>query len=142
MLHAMGREFGATTGRARRCGWFDAVATRHATMVNGIDELAITNIDGLDTLEAIKVCVGYRVGGTRYDHMPNDVETLAKCQPVYVEFPGWRTPTHKVRRWKNLPSRTRAYLNAIADLTGAKLTIASIGPSREQTIQLRIAGTA
>ena len=136
MLHAMGREFGATTGRARRCGWFDAVATRHATMVNGIDELAVTNIDGLDSLDVIKVCVGYRVGKTRRDHMPNDVETLARCEPIYVEFPGWRTPTHRIGRWRDLPSKTRAYLKAIAELTGAQLSIASVGPSREQTIQL------
>jgi adenylosuccinate synthase len=136
MLHAMGREFGATTGRPRRCGWFDAVATRHATMVNGIDELAITNIDGLDSLEIIKVCVGYRVGTARYDHVPNDIEALTKCQPVYVEFPGWRQPTNRVRRWKDLPARTRSYLKAIAELTGAKLAIASVGPAREQTIFL------
>src|SRR5256886_10540677 len=92
LRHAMGREFGATTGRARRCGWFDAVATRQATMVNGIDELAVTNIDGLDSLETVKVCVGYRVGTTRYDYLPNHPEALSKCKPVYVEFPGWRTP--------------------------------------------------
>src|SRR5205814_3056163 len=125
-LHSLGREFGATTGRARRCGWFDAVATRQATMVNGIDELAITNIDGLDTLETVKVCVGYRVGTTRYDYVPNNIEALSKCQPVYIEFPGWQTPTERVRRWKDLPARSRAYLKAIAELTGARLTIASI----------------
>src|SRR3989454_8975432 len=136
MLHAMGREFGATTGRPRRCGWFDAVATRHATMVNGIDELAITNIDGLDSLEVIRVCVGYRVGTTRYDYVPNDIELLSKCEPIYAEFPGWRTPTHDIRRWNKLPVRTRAYLKAIAELTGAKLAIASVGPAREQTIFL------
>jgi adenylosuccinate synthase len=136
MLHAMGREFGATTGRARRCGWFDAVATRHATMVNGIDQLAITNIDGLDSRETIKVCVGYRVGTTRYDHVPNDIEALSKCQPVYVEFPGWQTPTDKARSWKQLPARCRAYLKAISELTGVKLFIASVGPAREQTIFL------
>jgi adenylosuccinate synthase len=136
MLHKMGREFGATTGRARRCGWFDAVATRQATMVNGIDELAITNVDGLDTLEVIKACVGYRIGTRRYDYVPNDIELLSKCQPIYAEFPGWRTPTHDIRRWKELPARTRAYLKAIAELTGAKLAIASVGPAREQTIFL------
>jgi adenylosuccinate synthase len=136
LLHAMGREFGATTGRARRCGWFDAVATRHATMVNGIDELAITNIDGLDSLEVIKVCVGYRVGTTRYDHVPNDIEVLAKSQPIYRQFPGWRTPTDRARRWKELPPRTRHYLKAIAELTGARLSIASVGPAREQTLFL------
>ncbi len=136
MLHAMGREFGATTGRARRCGWFDAVATRQATMVNGIDELAITNVDGLDSLEVIKACVGYRIGTRRYDYVPNDIELLSKCEPIYAEFPGWRTPTHDIRRWNKLPARTRAYLKAIAELTGAKLAIASVGPAREQTIFL------
>ena len=136
MLHAMGREFGATTGRARRCGWFDSVATRHATMVNGIDELAVTNLDGLDTLETIKVCIGYKVGSTRYDYVPNDVEVLSKCAPIYAEFAGWKTPTHEARAWKKLPAKARAYLKAIAELTGAKLTIASVGPAREQTIFL------
>src|SRR5216110_91204 len=134
LLHAMGREFGATTGRARRCGWFDAVATRQATMVNGIDELAITNIDGLDSLETIKACVGYRVGTTRYDYVPNDIEALSKCQPVCVEFPGWQTATDKARGWKELPAKARSYLKAIAELTGARLAIASVGPAREQTI--------
>jgi len=134
MLHAMGREFGATTGRARRCGWFDSVATRHATMVNGIDDLAVTNIDGLDTVETIKVCIGYRDGKKKYDYMPNDVEVLARCQPVYAEFPGWRTPTHEARSWKDLPPKCRGYLKAIAELTDAKLFIASIGPGRDQTI--------
>ncbi|HSU56613.1 MAG TPA: adenylosuccinate synthase [Candidatus Dormibacteraeota bacterium] len=134
MLHAMGREFGATTGRARRCGWFDAVATRHACMVNGIDELAVTNIDGLDTLQTIKVCIAYRDGSKQYDYIPNDIEVLGRCQPVYAEFPGWDVPTHNVKKWKQLPSRTRAYLKAIAELTGAELAIASVGPGREQTI--------
>jgi adenylosuccinate synthase len=134
MLHALGREFGATTGRARRCGWFDAVITRQATMVNGIDELAITNIDGLDTVETIKVCVGYKVGSKRYDYLPNDIEDLAACVPQYVEFDGWRTPTDKCRTYKQLPAKCREYLRAISDLTGAKLTIASVGPGREQTI--------
>ncbi len=136
LLHQMGREFGATTGRARRCGWFDAVATRHAAMVNGIDQLAVTNVDGLDTLESIKVCVGYRCGSARYDYVPNDIEAFAKAEPVYVEFPGWRTSTHEVRDWKKLPARTRSYLKAIAELTGAKLGIVSVGPAREQTILL------
>ena len=134
MLHAMGREFGATTGRPRRCGWFDSVATRHACMVNGIDELAVTNIDGLDSVEMIKVCIGYRDGKKNYSYIPNDIEVLGRCQPVYAEFPGWCTPTHQARRWKDLPPKTRAYLKALADLTGARLGIASVGPGREQTI--------
>ena len=134
MLHAMGREFGATTGRARRCGWFDSVATRHATMVNGIDDLAVTNLDGLDTVETIKVCVAYRHGKKRYDYVPNDAQVLGECEPVYVEFSGWKTPTHKAKTWKQLPPKARAYLKAIAELTGAKLFIASVGPARDQTI--------
>ena len=134
MLHALGREFGATTGRARRCGWFDAVATQEAAMVNGIDDLAITNIDGLDTLDVIKVCVGYRLGRERVDCVPNDIELLTKCEPVYVEFPGWKTPTTQARRWQSLPVKCRSYLKAITELTGAKLLIASVGPDRRQTI--------
>jgi adenylosuccinate synthase len=134
LLHGMGREFGATTGRARRCGWFDSVATRHATMVNGIDDLAITNLDGLDTVENIKVCVAYRHGKKQYDFVPNDAQVLAECEPVYVEFEGWRTPTDKARKFADLPPKARAYLKAIAELTNAKLFIASIGPAREQTI--------
>jgi len=134
MLHAMGREFGATTGRARRCGWFDSVATRHACMVNGIDELAVTNIDGLDSVETIQVCIGYRDGKQRYDYVPNNIEVLSRCEPVYAEFPGWCSPTHEARSWKELPPRTRSYLKALAELTGAKVAIASVGPGREQTI--------
>jgi len=134
MLHAMGREFGATTGRPRRCGWFDSVATRHASMVNGIDELAVTNIDGLDSIATIKVCIGYREGSKRYDYVPNDIEVFARCQPVYAEFPGWQTPTHDARKWKDLPAKTRSYLKALGELTGARISIASVGPGREQTI--------
>lgn len=136
LLHSMGREFGATTGRARRCGWFDAVATQQATMVNGIDELAVTNVDGLDSLDAIQVAVAYRVGTQKYDYVPNDIELLQKCEPVYATFPGWKEPTTSARRWKDLPAKCRSYLKAIAELTGAKLTIVSVGPAREQTIFL------
>jgi adenylosuccinate synthase len=134
MLHAMGREFGATTGRPRRCGWFDAVATRHATMVNGVDEIAVTNVDGLDTLKTVRVCIAYRDGRKRYDYVPNDIAVLSRCKPVYAEFPGWQTPTHRTRRWRDLPPQTRSYLRAIAEFTGARLSIASVGPGREQTI--------
>jgi adenylosuccinate synthase len=134
LLHSMGREFGATTGRARRCGWFDAVATRHAAMVNGIDELAVTNVDGLDTLDVIRVCISYRVGAQQFEYVPNDIALLANCEPIYVEFPGWQSPTSKAKQFKDLPPRARAYLKALAELTGAKLSIVSVGPSRDQTI--------
>jgi adenylosuccinate synthase len=134
MLHAMGREFGATTGRPRRCGWFDAVATHHAAIINGIDEIAVTNLDGLDGVATIKVCVAYRAGLARLDYLPADIELLAKCEPVYAEFQGWLAPTTRCRKWSQLPVKARHYLRALADLTGARLKIVSVGPEREQTI--------
>lgn len=134
MLHAMGREFGATTGRARRCGWFDAVATRYAAMLNGIDELAVTNLDGLDTMAKIKVCTHYKLGRKSLDVPPTDTRELAKCEPVYIELPGWETPTGDAKTWSALPPNAQRYLEKIAELTGAKLRIASVGPSRDQTI--------
>ncbi len=126
----------ATTGLGGSWGGLDAVATRPATMVNGIDELAVTNVDGLDSLEIIRACVGYRAGSKTLNYVPNDIELLTKCEPVYVDFPGWRKPTHKTRRWKDLPVRARSYLTALAELTGAKLALVSVGPGREQTIAL------
>jgi adenylosuccinate synthase len=134
MLHSMGREFGATTGRARRCGWFDAVATRYAAMINGIDDLAVTNLDGLDGLDWIKVCTHYKVGRKRLEVPPADCRQLADCRPVYVEFEGWKRPTGDVKKWSDLPPQAREYLKAIAEITGAKLAIASVGPGRDQTI--------
>jgi adenylosuccinate synthase len=135
MLHAMGREFGATTGRARRCGWFDAVATRYARVVNGIDELAITNLDGLDTLKEIKICVAYDYRGKRIAFPPNDAEELLHCRPIYRKFAGWRKPTGAIRHFKEMPAAAQRYLNALATLTGARLRIVSVGAQREQTFQ-------
>ena len=133
-LHGLGREFGATTGRARRCGWFDAVATRYAGMINGIDEIAVTNLDGLDTLETIRVCTGYKLGRKTLEVPPSDTRQLTECVPVYEEHLGWQTPTHEARTWQDLPQRARAYLERIAQLSGGRLAIASVGPNREQTI--------
>ncbi len=136
MLHGMGREFGATTGRARRCGWFDAVATRYATMVNGIDELAITNLDGLDTVKNLQICVAYECHGKRLTYPPNDAEELLHCRPIYRKFAGWQKSTSDIRSFKKLPLNAQKYLKALADLTGAKLRIASVGPQREQTFTI------
>ena len=135
-LHAMGREYGATTGRARRCGWFDAVSTRYSTMVNGIDKIAITNLDGLDGVETIRICVAYRLDGKVIDFPPTDSDDLSRCEPVYVEMPGWLKGTEKARKFSELPPKARAYVKKISELTGAKLSIVSIGPGRAQTIQL------
>lgn len=135
-LHGMGREFGATTGRARRCGWFDAVLTRFAAMVNGIDHLAVTNVDGLDTFDTIRVCVAYKIGRKRFEHPPTDAASFAACEPVYQEFKGWKTSTTGARKWSDLPVNARKYLEAISKLTGAKLKIVSVGPGREETLFL------
>ncbi len=136
MLHAMGREFGAVTGRARRCGWFDAVATHYATMINGIDELAITNLDGLDDVDPIRVCVGYRLNGKRLKVPPCDALELENCEPVYKNFRGWNTSTRLAKRFADLPRAARDYVKEISELTGAKLTIISVGPTRDETIIL------
>src|SRR5437899_772680 len=135
-LHKLGREFGATTGRARRCGWFDAVATRYATMINGIDELAITNLDGLDHVDPIRVCVGYRLNGKRLDVPPCDAAQLDNCEAVYKEMRGWNQSTQSARKLSQLPSAARDYVKYISKLTGARLSIVSVGPTRAQTIIL------
>jgi adenylosuccinate synthase len=132
-LHALGREFGSTTGRARRCGWFDAVITRYAQMVNGIDSLAVTNLDGLDTMDSIPVCVAYELRGKKIAHLPNDAGLLAECRPIYKNFKGWKTPTTGVKKFSKLPANAQKYLKAIAELTGAKLELISVGPRRQQT---------
>ena len=136
MLHAMGREFGATTGRPRRCGWFDGVATRYAGMINGMDEVAVTNLDGLDSLASIKVCTHYKLRGETIEVPPSDVRQLAQCEPVYLELPGWQTATNGAKKFTNLPRNAQSYLHKLAELSRARLSIASVGPNRDQTIVL------
>ncbi|HEY4282703.1 MAG TPA: adenylosuccinate synthase [Chthoniobacterales bacterium] len=136
MLHGLGREFGATTGRARRCGWFDAVATHYATMINGIDELAITNLDGLDELDPIRIGVGYRLNGKRLMVPPSDATQLDNCEPIYETMPGWKRDITAAKKFSDLPVQARNYVKRISDLTGARLSMISVGPSRTQTIFL------
>src|SRR6201998_3449522 len=128
LLHSLGREFGATTGRARRCGWFDAVATRYARMINGIDELAITNLDGLDKVDPIRICVGYRLNGKRLNVPPCDAVQLDNCEPIYEEMPGWNQSTTSAKKLSQLPKATRNYVKRLGQLTGAKVSIVSVGP--------------
>ena len=135
-LHSLGREFGATTGRARRCGWFDAVATRYATMINGIDELAITNLDGLDDVDPIRICVEYRLNGKRLDVPPCDAVQLDNCEPIYEEMPGWKQSTTSAKKLSQLPLAARNYVKRLGQLTGGKISIVSVGPTRAQTIFL------
>jgi adenylosuccinate synthase len=135
-FHEMGREFGATTGRPRRCGWFDAVATRYANMVNGIDDLAITNLDGLDALSTIKICVAYKLDARKIQVIPTQFDEIKRCEPVYLEMPGWKQSTETALRYSELPPRARRYIEKISELTGARPGIVSVGAGRAQTIRI------
>ena len=129
-----GGEYGATTGRPRRCGWFDAVAVRYAVRVNGFDTLAVTKLDVLDELEEIPVCTGYRFEGQTLEEMPSDTSVLEGCEPVYETLPGWKTPTVGVRDWAMLPKNARAYIERLAELAGTEIGLVSTGPDRDQTL--------
>ena len=134
MLHNMGREFGATTGRARRCGWLDMVLIRYAVMINGADELAITNLDGLDGLDTIQVCTGYRLNGQVIDYPPATISDIEKCEPIYETHQGWKQDLSGIRSYADLPPLAKAYLDRLAELAGARISLVGIGPSREQTL--------
>lgn len=132
-IREKGFEFGTVTGRARRCGWFDAVIVRFAVRVSGLTGIAITKIDTLAGLEKIKICVGYRLGDKIIQDFPASLDDLAKCVPVYEEFNGWDDITH-ITEYKNLPVNVKRYLERIEELVGAKASIISVGPKRSQTI--------
>lgn len=135
-FHKMGHEFGATTGRPRRCGWLDIVLAQTAKKVNGIDEIAVTNLDGLDDFPIIKVCVGYEFQGRQLDRLPNAIGHFARCKPIYESISGWQTPTSHCRNWSDLPKNARSYLRKIEEWSGAKLRLISVGPDRSQTIKM------
>ena len=135
-IRKTGREFGATTGRPRRCGWFDAVVGRYAALVNGIDSWAVTKLDVLDELDPLRVCVAYECDGRRYDTVPACAALLARCRPVYQDFPGWKTSTSAVTRFQDLPVAARSYVEALCDLTGVPLGILSVGPQRASTFRV------
>ena len=132
-LRTRGNEFGAVTGRPRRCGWFDAVQVRHAVRVNGLDALAITKLDVLDGLDRVPVCTAYRAGGDTLTEFPADLRRLQTCTPVTESMPGWRTPTAGIRRSGDLPAEARAYLQRLEDLTGVPVLLVSTGAAREDT---------
>jgi adenylosuccinate synthase len=133
-LRTIGQEFGATTGRPRRCGWFDAVALRYSAMINGITRIAITKLDVLDTFEEIKICVGYEVKGKRLKSFPTDLTTLERITPVFESFPGWKEPISSVRSYADLPSNARRYVEALGGLTGTSVWLVSVGARRDQTV--------
>jgi adenylosuccinate synthase len=134
-LAMRGGEYGATTGRARRCGWFDAVALRRSVQVNGVSALCVTKLDVLDGLERIQICTGYVCGGTEQSTPPDGAEGLAACEPVYEEMPGWSESTSGVARLADLPRAARDYLERLGELTGVPVTVISTGPERDATIR-------
>jgi adenylosuccinate synthase len=134
LLCARGAEFGTTTGRKRRCGWFDAVIGRYAVRINGMDCLAITKLDVLDELEEIKVCVAYEIDGERCEHFPSSARKFARCRPIYKSMPGWQQSTANCRTLEDLPRQALDYLKFLAELMEVPIAIVSLGASRDQTI--------
>ena len=129
-------EYGATTGRPRRCGWFDSVAGRYSARINGFNGAVITRLDILDTLPVLKICTGYRLSHKVINHVPSNIKDLGKCRPVYEELPGWQCPTSGMRKYKDLPLAARQYVNRIEELVGCPVNIVSVGQQDEQTIHI------
>jgi adenylosuccinate synthase len=136
MLRARGQEYGAVTGRPRRCGWLDLPLLRYSNQINGTEWLVVTKLDVLDTLAEIPVCIGYRLNGKIMDTIPADVRGLESIQPVLKNLKGWNAPTEDIRTLGELPAAARDYLKFLEDESGAKVGMISTGPDRDQTILL------
>lgn len=136
LLREKAWEYGTTTGRGRRIGWFDAVAGRYGTRVNGFTSLVLTRLDVLDGFSSIKICLGYELNGQVIDHFPANVDKLERCRPVYEELSGWDEPTASVTREEDLPKEALAYVRRIEELVGCKIQLISTGPERQETIPI------
>jgi adenylosuccinate synthase len=136
-LREQGGEYGATTGRPRRCGWFDAVALRYAARINGLDGLVVTKLDVLDKLDKIKVCVAYKYNGQTIDEFPTDGGAAAKCEPVYEVLDGWNSQTQGITSFDKLPKNAQAYLKRMEELSGVKVEIVSVGANRKDAIIIK-----
>jgi len=134
LLRARGHEYGATTGRPRRCGWLDLVAVRYSTMVNDLDALVITKLDVLDAFEEIKVCTGYRIDGKPTDTFPSTVEELSKVEPVYETLPGWKTKTTDIKDFEKLPENAKRFIKFIEEFLNIPVSLVSTGPQRDEII--------
>ncbi len=134
LIRERAREYGTTTGRPRRCGWFDAVAGRFSTRVNGFTGAALTRLDILDVLPLLKICVGYKLDGKTIDYFPGNVASLERCQPIYEELAGWESQTSDIRDYDKLPARAKQYVTRIEELIGCPVNLICVGPEREQTI--------
>jgi len=137
LIREKGHEYGATTGRPRRCGWFDSVAARYSADLNGFSSIALTRLDVLDTHTSLKICTGYQVNGETSTQFPSSAMVLEKCQPVYEVLPGWQSPTTEIRCFEDLPAAARSYVKRLEELVGCPIDIVSVGPRREQTIMVR-----
>jgi len=135
-IRKKGGEFGSTTGRPRRCGWFDAVAIQHSIRISGVDSLIVTKLDVLDDQETIRICTGYKYENKVYKNFPADIETLNNCEPVYEEVSGWREDTTEVRSVDGLPEKARSYIGTIESIVGVKVGMVSVGPERLQIISI------
>lgn len=135
-LRRKGNEFGAVTGRPRRCGWFDGAALRRAVQINGLTGLAVMKLDVLDGMETVKLGVGYKVDGKQVDLLPYGADAVAQCEAVYEEFPGWQESTFGVTRWEDLPATAQQYLQRLSEVAGCPIALVSTGPDRNQTILL------
>ncbi|MEE8584882.1 MAG: adenylosuccinate synthase [Acidobacteriota bacterium] len=135
-IREKGAEYGASTGRPRRCGWFDAVVVRYAGLINHLSTLVITKLDVLDVLDEIRICVGYKHRGKALNFFPTDMEILSQVEPVYESHPGWQTDTSRIHDYDELPQAARSYLNRLSELVGADISIISLGPNRDETIIL------
>lgn len=135
-LRKQGGEFGATTGRPRRCGWLDVNVVRHAAMINGLTDLVITKLDILSGLEKIKMCVAYEIDGERYDYIPSSIELLQRATPIYEEFDGWKEDISIVKTYEELPENAKRYLARIEELCGTKISMISVGPERNCNIYI------
>ena len=136
-LSSVGHEFGTVTGRARRCGWFDAALLKRSVQINGVSGMCLTKLDVLDGLDSLKLCTGYRLHGKHVDIFPVGAEEAAACEPMYEEMPGWTEPTVGVKLMKDLPANAQAYVKRIEELVGVPVDMVSTGPDREETIVLR-----
>jgi adenylosuccinate synthase len=141
-LATRGNEFGATTGRARRCGWFDAAALKRSIQINGVSGLCVTKLDVLDGVDTLRIGIGYSIGEERIDILPVGAERLAQCVPEYEEIPGWSDSTVGVREYEQLPANARAYLRRIEEICGVPIDLISTGPDRDETVVLRHPFTA
>ena len=136
-IRDFGNEYGTTTGRPRRCGWFDAVAVRYTARLSGVDGLAMMMLDVLSQLPEVRICVAYELDGQRIDRFPSHVDDLRLVQPIYETMPGWETDVSQVRRLEDLPDGARRYLDRVSQLVGSPVDVVSVGPDREQTIFAR-----